>query len=76
MAKAATKKAPKAKTEQSHVIEFNLSKETKGALRYEEEGFDEKNMEATLVGTLYVRKSQIVGDEYPQTLTVSITYEV
>lgn len=76
MAKATTKKAPKAKTEQSHVLTFNLAKETKGALRYEEEGFDADNMEATVVGTLYVRKSQIEGSEYPQTLTVSITYEV
>ena len=72
MTKAAkAKAAPKADTA---TFTFTLMKETKGALRYEQEGFDEKNMDACLIGTLYLRKAHIDGTDYPQTITIAVTF--
>ena len=55
-------------------LTFNLVKETKGALRYEQEGFEEGNMDACLIGTLYLRKAHIDGTDYPQSITVAVTF--
>ena len=75
MTKAAKAKAAKpAPTNEAATLTFNLVKETKGALRYEQEGFDEKNMDACLIGTLYLRKAHIDGTDYPQSITVAVTF--
>lgn len=55
-------------------LTFNLVKETKGALRYEQEGFEEGNMDACLIGTLYLRKAHIDGTDYPKSITVAVTF--
>jgi hypothetical protein len=50
-------------------LQFTISKETKGAIQYKEDGAS-SNAEA-VVGTLYVRKSALEG-KVPSTLTVTI----
>lgn len=74
MAKSATKSKPAPLAVEQTVLTFNLVKETKGALRYEQEGFDEKNMDAVLIGTLYLRKAHIEGSDYPATITVGVSF--
>lgn len=49
-----------------YAIRMKLYKETKGALRYEEEG-----SEVDKIGTLYVRKDGMSG-ETPETITVTV----
>ena len=74
-AKAKSKAAkPADSIDQSAAYTFNLVKETKGALRYEQEGFDEKDMDACLIGTLYLRKAHIDGTDYPKSITVAVTF--
>ena len=51
-------------------LTFKLVNETKGALRYEEEGFDKSNMDATAIGTLYLRKAHVDGT--PKTVTITL----
>ena len=48
-----------------YTIEMSLVKETKGALRYEETGTENK------IGTLYVRKDGM-GGEQPQSIKVTV----
>jgi len=76
MAKSATAKkpAPLPIENDATVLTFNLAKETKGALRYEQEGYDEKNMDACLIGTIYLRKAHIEGEDYPQTISVTVNF--
>jgi hypothetical protein len=54
-----------------HTLQFTIEKETKGAVRYTEQGvgqFDEP-----VVGTLYVRKSTFKSlGKIPQSLTVTV----
>lgn len=77
-AKAAVKASPSKKSApavtDSVNTTFTLVKETKGALRYEQEGFDEGNMDATAIGTLYLRKA-FFGAPYPQTIRVTVEAE-
>lgn len=74
MAKSATKSKPAPVEVEQTVLTFNLVKETKGALRYEQEGYDEKNMDAVLIGTLYLRKAHIDGTDYPQTVSMTLSF--
>lgn len=74
MAKSATKSKPAPVEVEQTVLTFNLVKETKGALRYEQEGFEEGNMDACLIGTLYLRKAHIDGTDYPKSITVAVTF--
>lgn len=67
--KSAIKAAPVARDIECH---FDLVKETKGALRYEQHGFDEKNMDAVEIGTLYLRKAAFPSGHYPQHITVKV----
>ena len=53
---------------------FTLEKETTGALRYVQEGFDAKDMDATFIGTMYLRKSHIDGTDYPQSIVVTVDF--
>lgn len=48
-------------------VEFKFDKETKGTVRYQEDGH------APVIGTLYIRKSHFAKPEYPQSLTVTVT---
>lgn len=48
-------------------VKFTFDKETKGTVRYQEDGH------APVIGTLYIRKSHFAKPEYPQSLTVTIT---
>lgn len=48
-------------------VKFAFDKETKGTVRYQEDGH------APVIGTLYIRKSHFAKPEYPQSLTVTIT---
>ena len=48
-------------------VKFAFDKETKGTVRYQEEGH------APVIGTLYLRKSHFAKPEYPQSLTVTVT---
>jgi len=54
-----------------HTLQFQIDKETKGAVRYAEQGvgqFDEP-----VVGTLYVRKSAFKSlGKIPQSLVVTV----
>lgn len=71
----AVKASPVKKSERvtSMTVSFNLAKETKGALRYEEDGFDADNMDATAIGTLYMRKAAFPDGDYPKAITITIT---
>lgn len=74
-AKAATKATPSKKSAPeptSSELTFHLVNETKGALRYEEEGFQKDNMDATMIGTLYLRKAHVDGT--PKSVTITINY--
>lgn len=56
-------------------LRFKLEKTTPGALRYQElgdDGLPKKIENGAKVGTLYVRKSAVDGDE-PKMLEVKIT---
>lgn len=70
---AATKKKSAPKSAPTSIsVGFTLEKETTGALRYTEDGFDKSNMDATAIGTLYIRKAAFPDGDYPQSLTVTI----
>lgn len=77
-AKAAAKASPSKKSApavtDSVNTTFTLVNETKGALRYEEAGFQKDNMDATAIGTLYLRKA-FFGAPYPQTIRVTVEAE-
>ncbi len=49
-------------------ISFSKEKETKGTVRYQEDGDRDDHM----VGTLYVKKQAFDGAAYPETLNVTI----
>lgn len=72
---AAKKSEPAQQAEASSTtLTFTLEKETTGALKYVEDGHDPKNMDATFVGQIYLRKSFIEGDDYPQSITVTVNF--
>jgi hypothetical protein len=48
---------------------FAYEKETKGAVRYQEQGH------APVVGTLYIRKHAYHSADWPMELTVLITFD-
>lgn len=50
---------------------FELERETKGAVRYQERGFDRETGEGA-IGTLYVRKTALEGAA-PAELTITIS---
>ncbi len=52
-------------------ITLTLDKETKGAVRYKEDGMDPSDPHSYKVGTMYVRKSAL-SQPYPQRLTVVV----
>lgn len=77
MAKSATakKSAPAPQAEASSTtLTFTLEKETPGALKYVEDGHDPKNMDATFIGSIYLRKAFIEGDDYPQSISVTVNF--
>lgn len=78
MAKSATAKkstpAPQAEASSTTTLTFTLAKETAGALRYEEDGYDQKNMDATFIGTIYLRKAFIEGEDYPKSISVTVNF--
>jgi len=56
-------------------MKFNLEKETKGALRYQQ--VDDTGLAKTIeagaeVGTLYLRKSAFNGADFPRSIKVTI----
>ena len=57
-------------------VPFNLERETKGALRYQESdanGSPQKQSDpGTIIGTLYLRKNAFPDHKYPQRLLVTI----
>ncbi len=54
-------------------VPIKETKETKGAVRFQEVGEDGKPAFAPSIGTLYIRKSALPDGKIPQTLTVTIT---
>lgn len=52
-------------------IKLSLAKETKGALRYEEDGFGDGTPDQFLVGTIYMRKAK-AGSPYPKAIKVTV----
>ena len=56
-----------AKTDVLVSVQFDLEKETKGAVRYQERGH------APLIGTLYLRKNAFETADYPKVVNVCVT---
>jgi hypothetical protein len=48
-------------------VKMTLERETKGAVRYAEDGDDAK------IGTLYLRKSAFPNGKWPDTITVKVS---
>lgn len=69
----ATKKVPKS-SHKTFNIEFAIERETKGAVRYNEVDDDGNPIsfdEGAVIGTIYLRKSQL-GGTVPEKLSVTI----
>ncbi len=60
----------------NHTIHFKVIGETKGTGKYTECNEDGSDAFSPVVGTLYVKKSAMVGGKIPQKLKVVITEEV
>lgn len=53
-------------------LRFEKEKETKGAVRYQEIDPDGKPAFAPQIGSLYIRKSAMVGGVVPERLVVTV----
>ena len=53
-------------------LKFEVEKETKGAVRYQEVGDNGEPAFAPQIGTLYVRKSAMSDGKVPKHLTVTV----
>lgn len=60
------------------IVKFELARETRGALRYQEIDDNDQVLEigaGAKVGTLYIRKDSGISTPWPRFMTVSFSFE-